>query len=159
VVSETSPLLGRENGNDDSSEAHEQHAHGTSHDESPSKVAVFRSHLRMYAPAYLCGLFLLAVDLPGIILHTSQSVWANSSASTGLGIEFDGIGSRGAGALDRYSLSPSGSTTTGPGSEYSNAKVLDVCSYRSELWRISSFSTLDTINKRYRASYLSLLQL
>jgi hypothetical protein len=72
AVSETSPLLGGENSNHYGSGSQEQHDHGTSHDESLSRVAVFRSHLRMYAPVYLCGLFLLVVDLPGYIAEVNR---------------------------------------------------------------------------------------
>jgi hypothetical protein len=72
ATSETSPLLGRENGNHYNSGSQEQHDHGNSHNESPSRVAVFRSHLRIYAPVYFCGLFLLVVDLPGYIAEVNR---------------------------------------------------------------------------------------
>jgi hypothetical protein len=79
IAAETSPLLGHENGHSRDRVSQERHDSGdaiseesSSHDASLSRAAAVRSHLRRYATVYLCGLFILVVDVPGYMAEVNR---------------------------------------------------------------------------------------
>jgi hypothetical protein len=69
--SDTVPLLGRGTRNNSSS-GNQEHDDSAAQGKSLSGIATLKSHLQMYAPVYLCGLFLLVVDLPGYIAEVNR---------------------------------------------------------------------------------------
>jgi hypothetical protein len=69
--SESSPLLERETENDFGS-GNQEHDHRAAQGRSVSRFTALKSHLRMFAPVYLCGLFLVVVDLPGYIAEVNR---------------------------------------------------------------------------------------